>query len=484
MLQPTPLVSAPDAPVEALAAQGDWLVAGGLFTAFEGRLQPRLALFRKALPPAEPGPQALCRDLALLRDSSGVARISPDEVYDGDASDPRIAWLSLDRDSFGCDSETEAWVTLTLLNTDGDTSSCQALISLEYLMPLSLECPPDISVPIDAGGCAAQVFYPLPMPSDTCRPSRLELTEGPGTGAFFSLGNTLVVYTLFSDTLVAATCSLQVQVHDSLPPPVLSFAVVPASAPDSANGSIEVLVSGGRPPFAYMWNTGDSSALVSGLPAGLYTVRVSDSLGCTFEASDSVTALPAPCPVPEALSTLIISPTRALLSWSFVPEAVLYNVRGRREVGTFWENLFPVSTSVIIPELNPAMNYVWQVRSVCSESSISEYSELVTFNTMTPSDERLTDTGAESLGEGIQLWPVPASDVLHLRWAAAGEGRLRISDLSGRVIWESLHPAGRADESASLAIPTGEWADGWYRVSLWLDGAPAAEKNLIILQNP
>ena len=47
-----------------------------------------------------------------------------------------------------------------------------------------------------------------------------------------------------------------------------------------ASGEISIEVTAGTPPFTYAWSNGMSSAMVSGLSAGQYTVTVTDSLGC------------------------------------------------------------------------------------------------------------------------------------------------------------------------------------------------------------
>ena len=56
-----------------------------------------------------------------------------------------------------------------------------------------------------------------------------------------------------------------------------------------ANGSITVSASGGVPPMLYRWNTGDTTATITGLSAGTYTVTASDSLECVAIQSYTVT---------------------------------------------------------------------------------------------------------------------------------------------------------------------------------------------------
>ena len=47
-----------------------------------------------------------------------------------------------------------------------------------------------------------------------------------------------------------------------------------------STGSIAVTVLGATPPYSYYWNTGDTNALLSGVPAGTYTLNVGDAGGC------------------------------------------------------------------------------------------------------------------------------------------------------------------------------------------------------------
>jgi hypothetical protein len=49
----------------------------------------------------------------------------------------------------------------------------------------------------------------------------------------------------------------------------------------SSNGSISVTVSGGTTPYTYKWDGGTSSASISAIPSGLYSVTVSDKKGCS-----------------------------------------------------------------------------------------------------------------------------------------------------------------------------------------------------------
>ena len=72
-------------------------------------------------------------------------------------------------------------------------------------------------------------------------------------------------------------------------PLVLSANLQNALDCDDANsGSINLLVSGGTPPFTYSWSNGTITEDLNNIPAGNYAVLVTDSRGCTKSAQYSI----------------------------------------------------------------------------------------------------------------------------------------------------------------------------------------------------
>lgn len=57
----------------------------------------------------------------------------------------------------------------------------------------------------------------------------------------------------------------------------------------NANGSIQVIPVGGTPGFSFLWNTGATASLVSGLAAGNYTVTITDTNSCSVIKNYSLT---------------------------------------------------------------------------------------------------------------------------------------------------------------------------------------------------
>ncbi len=54
------------------------------------------------------------------------------------------------------------------------------------------------------------------------------------------------------------------------------------------DGALTASANGGSAPYTYLWSTGDETASISGLPAGIYSVTVTDAQGCTGETSISL----------------------------------------------------------------------------------------------------------------------------------------------------------------------------------------------------
>jgi len=55
-----------------------------------------------------------------------------------------------------------------------------------------------------------------------------------------------------------------------------------------ANGNVSALATDGTAPYTYEWSNGVTDANQSGLSAGLYTVTVTDAIGCTKEATATI----------------------------------------------------------------------------------------------------------------------------------------------------------------------------------------------------
>lgn len=72
-------------------------------------------------------------------------------------------------------------------------------------------------------------------------------------------------------------------------PLIINANVTPASGPSNADGAIDATISGGTPPYTYLWTPGNQTTEdLTGLTPGLYTLKVTDFKGCELQLAFTV----------------------------------------------------------------------------------------------------------------------------------------------------------------------------------------------------
>ena len=86
-------------------------------------------------------------------------------------------------------------------------------------------------------------------------------------------------------------CTISVNATVSQPVAALNATATAASVGcfGQSTGSVSLVTNGGTSPYSYAWSNGSTSANLSNVPAGTYTVTISDANGCTFSTSATVT---------------------------------------------------------------------------------------------------------------------------------------------------------------------------------------------------
>ena len=82
---------------------------------------------------------------------------------------------------------------------------------------------------------------------------------------------------------------------------LLTYDIYHTSCFGESDGVATALANGGTPPYSYLWNHGETSAIADGLTAGNYYVTITDQNGCVSVAEATLTA---PMPLEGDFSTL------------------------------------------------------------------------------------------------------------------------------------------------------------------------------------
>lgn len=155
----------------------------------------------------------------------------------------------------------------------------------------------------DSNGCTVSSAYMVNEPTDimlstsvtdaSCgvNDGSIDLTVSGGTGPYtFSWSNTdtteditnLSAGTYDVTVTDAASCTKTGSYSVSNSAAVNSTVMVDhVSCNNGSDGSIDVTIQGGTPPFTYQWSTGSSMQDLTNLTANTYTVTITDSNACT-----------------------------------------------------------------------------------------------------------------------------------------------------------------------------------------------------------
>ena len=103
------------------------------------------------------------------------------------------------------------------------------------------------------------------------------------------------------------------------------------------DGSIVAIASAGTPPFQFEWNNGASTNAIGNLPPGLYTVTVTDILGCTNSSSIYIAEGPA-------LAVDIVAPQYSCMG-SLVNATAVPSNNAAQPISFAWSNGLQTQTA-------------------------------------------------------------------------------------------------------------------------------------------
>ena len=206
-----------------------------------------------------------------------------------------------------------------------------------------------------------------------------------------------------------------------------------------STGSISVTVENATPPVTFVWSNGDTTATVSQLGAGEYTVSISDGAGCLETNTYVVTE-------PEVISISIdtIFPVS-----DFPSGAIEITVSGGVQPYTYqWT--FP-DGSIVLQEDLSQLDMPGTYTLIVSDGNQC---------TATASAQVEFDVAVDPgpVFKPLKVYPVPTSDVLHVELDNPVVEAL-IMGIDGRLNKRILNPA-------SNNLQVGELESGWYIIRI------------------
>ncbi len=132
-----------------------------------------------------------------------------------------------------------------------------------------------------------------------------------------------------------------------------------------ADGELEAFVEGGVSGYSYMWNTNDTGLTLEDIPAGTYSVVITDSNGCTQEANFEATG-----PLPLQLSADFINPNCDGLESGAITVtnteggagAYEYSIDGiTYQLGSSFDGLGPGDNTIIVRDDNGCLDSLSEI---------------------------------------------------------------------------------------------------------------------------
>ena len=196
----------------------------------------------------------------------------------------------------------------------------------------------------------------------------------------------------------------------------------------ASNGSLTATTSGGTAPFRYLWSNGATTATISGLAPGIYTVTTTDANGCTSTGSMTITT--------STPITVTISVTAARCNGASTGSATATVTGGTAPYRYAWSNGGTTATisnvaagtySVTVTDAVGCSSI--QVATVTQPTAISLFVDAVDA-VCTNGTGRITITVSGGTAPYTYLWNTGAT-TLSLTNLSGGTYTLTVTDASG-----------------------------------------------------
>ena len=164
-------------------------------------------------------------------------------------------------------------------------------------------------------------------------------SNGSTTNTASNLAQGTYTVTVKDAKLCSATVSVTINQAPQLTVSIASNQ--PAGCQGESTGALDITVSGGTTPYSYSWSNGATTEDINLLPAGTYSVTVTDNAGCTVTQTETVFQPSIPVPL---ISSTIINGVNIVCYGTATGDASVSVTGGTGPYNYLWSNGATVAT--------------------------------------------------------------------------------------------------------------------------------------------
>lgn len=367
-------------------------------------------------------PIALAKNTTIYLDGNGSAILDASQVDNGSFDNCSMVNLEVSPANFTCVNIGTNVVLLKVTDSSGNFSLVTAVVTVIDQLPPVITCPADLTVQ------TCSVNYVSPTATDNCGNVTFTLVDGIASGSVFPSGPTEIVWKATDANNNEASCSFRITVQSNL---TVDYNVNEPSCHGINDGSIDLLINGGLPPYQSVWNNGQGPA---NLPAGQYAVTVTDAGQCTVGQNIVVGE-------PDPLEFHLLGGTPA--SGGQANGTIDFNVTG----GTPPYGISWASNGNVIPDFNPAAALPGTYQAFVIDANGCMISSVpITV-------DNLNATGEADPGQFCKLFPNPSTGALWVAFDFPTPRLVNLSvvDVAGRPVFSTGEKwIGKQTESIDL----------------------------------
>lgn len=238
-------------------------------------------------------------------------------------------------------------VTATITNlgpgvysvTVTDSSGCVASVSVNISEPAALSFIVIKNDPTCYGACDGNASV---LPSGGTQPYTYFWTSG-GPNQYDSSNTALCDGQYQIVVNDAHNCQFMQNVMINQPPFMSVISTpTPQTCSDICDGKDSAFVTGGTPPYSYIWNNSQSTSIATGLCAGPYTVTVTDANGCVESSTSTVTK-------PSAVQIQLVNLTHVACNGQSSGRIIIGPTGGTPGYNYIWSNSSTSQNQINIP---------------------------------------------------------------------------------------------------------------------------------------